>query len=93
MEETVTLTRDSVVRLNPMYLFRWEEAQKAHILLYPEGVVKLNATAAVILEQCTGTAIGTIIERLNEMFATDVSKDVMAFLEVACDKDWVRTDA
>ena len=34
--------------LNPMYLFRWEPTQDSHVLLYPEGIVKLNQTAGAL---------------------------------------------
>ena len=33
---------------------QWEEAQAAHVLLYPEGMVKLNGTAGAILSRCDG---------------------------------------
>ena len=35
-------------------LLQWEPAQEAHVLLYPEGMVKLNGTAAAILTRCDG---------------------------------------
>ena len=33
---------------------RWEPAQEAHVLLYPEGMVKLNGSAGAILSRCHG---------------------------------------
>ena len=54
MEAVERLGPRAIVEINPVYLFRWEESQNAHILLYPEGVVKLNDTAAEILKTCTG---------------------------------------
>ena len=33
---------------------QWEPAQNAHVLLYPEGMVKLNASAGEILKRCDG---------------------------------------
>ena len=33
---------------------QWEPAQEAHVLLYPEGMVKLNGSAAAILSRCDG---------------------------------------
>ena len=41
-------------RLSPHYVFRWEASQDAHILLYPEGLIKLNPAAAEILKRCDG---------------------------------------
>ena len=41
-------------RLSPHYVFRWEASQDAHILLYPEGLIKLNPSAGEILKRCDG---------------------------------------
>ena len=49
MNETITVAADNVIEINPVYLFRWEEPQQAHVLLYPEGVVKVNESGAAIL--------------------------------------------
>ena len=32
----------------PGYRFQYEPAQKGHVLLYPEGMIKLNDSAALI---------------------------------------------
>lgn len=91
--ETASLRPSDVVRRNPSYVFRWEESQKAHILLYPEGVVKLNATAGEILELCTGQSVREIIACLEKKFAADVSDDTLQFLEEALEKGWIRVGA
>lgn len=80
------------IELNPMYLMRWEEAEQAWLLLYPEGIVKLNSSAAEILKRCVGVrSIGDILAELQADFpGEDIEADVMAFLEVANDKDWIR---
>ena len=86
-----TITADDVVELSSMYLLRWEEPQKAHILLYPEGVVKLNETGAEILKYCDGNHTAKkIITELNELYTTDVSESVYKFLEVSYAKGWIR---
>jgi pyrroloquinoline quinone biosynthesis protein D len=41
-------------RLNRLFRLQWEEAQQAYVLLYPEGMVKLNLSAAEILKRCDG---------------------------------------
>ena len=51
--------------LNPMYLFRWEPTQDSHVLLYPEGIVKLNQTAGDIIERCDGRR--TVAELIAEL--------------------------
>lgn len=91
MNETINVTSDDVIEINPMYLFRWEEPQKAHVLLYPEGVVKVNETGAAILELCNGNnSVSEIISNLNNKYTTDVTDGVYKFLEVAHAKGWIR---
>jgi hypothetical protein len=36
------------------FRFQWEPAQGCHVLLYPEGMVKLNQSAGEILKRCDG---------------------------------------
>ena len=80
--------------LSPHYLFRYEASQQAHILLYPEGLIKLNPAAAEILQRCDGerTADG-IIADLDAAFPGNreaITQDTRAFLAAACDKGWLR---
>ncbi len=91
MSETITVAADNIIEINPVYLFRWEEPQKAHVLLYPEGVVKVNETGAAILKLCDGIKTVTeIISELNDKYNTDVTDSVNKFLEVAYAKGWIR---
>ena len=86
-----TITAKQVIELSPMYLFRWEEPQQAYILLYPEGVVKLNETGAAILEHCDGAHTAEqIVTKLSDVYATDVTEGVYKFLEVSHAKGWIR---
>ena len=41
-------------RIARLYRLQWEEAQKAHVLLYPEGMIQLNGSAGEILRRCDG---------------------------------------
>jgi len=61
------------------------------VLLFPEGMVKLNASAGQILLRCDGVkSLAEIIADLENAFATTgLGADVEAFLEVATDKGWV----
>ena len=52
--------------LNPIYLFRWEATQDAHVLLYPEGIVKLNRTAGEIIELCDGRRTASAAGHFNQ---------------------------
>jgi pyrroloquinoline quinone biosynthesis protein D len=80
--------------LNPMFLFRWEDTQDSYVLLYPEGVVKLNPTAGEILKRCTGEAtLAAMIEELQGLFVGPpgtVEQGVRKFLEVSHAKGWIR---
>ena len=74
------------------FQLQWEPAQNAHVLLYPEGMVKLNRSAGEILKRCTGEATREhIIADLERSFATTgLQKDVLAFLDMAKKQGWVR---
>jgi pyrroloquinoline quinone biosynthesis protein D len=82
-------------RLSPHYVFRWEGSQNAHILLYPEGLIKLNPTAAEILKRCDGERNAeAIIADLSASFpehADAIAIETHAFLEAAFKKGWLRS--
>jgi pyrroloquinoline quinone biosynthesis protein D len=80
------------VEIHPMYFFRWEESQQSHILLYPEGIVKLNQTAGEILGLCTGEkSVREMIEELKARYTEgDVTSGVLKFLEVSHAKGWIK---
>ena len=85
-------TLDSKPGIVPGYRLQWEEVQQCHVLLYPEGMVQLNDTAAAILSFCDGkrSVIGVIAALENEYEAEDLREDVVAFLHEAVDRGWVR---
>jgi pyrroloquinoline quinone biosynthesis protein D len=70
---------------------QWEPAQEAHVLLYPEGMVKLNGSAGAILERCDGLrTVGEIVADLERAFGTtNLSDDVTAFVELALERGWL----
>ena len=43
------MDKGSIPRIHRHFRLQWEEAQGCHVLLYPEGMVKLNDSAALIL--------------------------------------------
>lgn len=73
------------------YRLQWEAAQNAHVLLYPEGMVKLNGSAGEILKRCDGTrSVSAIVEELQQTFnAPDLTKDVTHFMSFALEKKWL----
>ena len=74
------------------FRLQWEEVQNAHVLLYPEGMIKLNGSAGEILKRCDGeTTIADITADLERAFAAaSLYEDVMRFVVMAVDKKWLR---
>jgi pyrroloquinoline quinone biosynthesis protein D len=80
----------------PGLKLRWEDTQQAYVLLYPEGVVKLNATAAEILKRCDGArTVEALIGELQHEYpdAAALEASVWRFLEVSHDNGWIRAKA
>jgi len=73
------------------FRLQWEAAQGAHVLLYPEGMIKLNASAGEILKRCDGkSSIAEITADLERSFCTTgLGDDIMAFVTMAVDKKWI----
>ncbi|MGO4153158.1 pyrroloquinoline quinone biosynthesis peptide chaperone PqqD [Cupriavidus sp. YAF13] len=78
-------------RLDPLYRLQWEEAQKAWVLLYPEGMVKLNDSAAAILQRCDGThTLDMLIDELQTSFGVQgIATEVHTFVKHACERGWL----
>jgi pyrroloquinoline quinone biosynthesis protein D len=73
------------------FRLQWESAQNAFVLLFPEGMIKLNGSAGEILKRCTGDAtIAEITADLERAFDTSgLSAEVVAFVEMARGKQWL----
>ncbi len=88
----VIMQKTSIVAFRRGYRLQWEAAQESHVILYPEGMAKLNETAAAILELVDGRRdVAAIIAMLNERFpeAGGVDDDVIEFLKIACQQKWI----
>ena len=70
---------------------QWEPAQDAHVLLYPEGMVKLNGSAGAIMSRCDGVrTVADIVADLERTYdLTGLAADVSAFVELALEKRWL----
>jgi pyrroloquinoline quinone biosynthesis protein D len=81
----------TVPRLGHGFRLQWEPAQNCHVLLYPEGMVKLNQSAGEIMKRCDGQAdIAAITADLEAAFAvTGLERDVIGFVEVAARQRWL----
>ena len=78
-------------RINRLFRFQWEPAQQAHVLLYPEGMVKLNQSAGEILKRCDGiSSVTEIVADLEAAFnASGLAAEVDAFLLMAEAQNWI----
>ncbi len=78
-------------KLARLFRMQWEEAQGAYVLLYPEGMVKLNQSAGEILKRCDGERdVQAIIDDIEQTFnATGLEKDVIGFIEIATERGWI----
>jgi pyrroloquinoline quinone biosynthesis protein D len=77
------------------FRLQWEPAQSAHVLLYPEGMVKLNRSAGEIMSRCDGQRVLTeIVADLERTFGTTgLTDDVAAFVSIALEKKWLEIRA
>ena len=73
------------------FRLQWERVQDAHVLLYPEGMVKLNASAAAIMSRCDGVrTVAQIVADIESSYGvTGLAEDVMAFVVMAREKNWL----
>jgi pyrroloquinoline quinone biosynthesis protein D len=80
------ITPDLKPRLAQKARLRFDRHSQRHMLVYPDRGMVLNASAAAILELCTGEhSVDQIVEQLQTRAAgatrTSVARDVHAFLE------------
>ena len=90
MDATTTAT---CPQLHPRFIMRWEESQDAHVILYPEGLIKLDPSAAEILKRCDGTRTDSdIVDDLALAYPDQreaIAQGTASFLAVARDKGWI----
>ena len=81
-------------RVGSGFRLQWEPAQNAHVLLYPEGMVKLNGSAGEIMKRCDGQrSVAEIVADLEQAFnAQGLEGDVVAFVEMAGKQRWLAWD-
>lgn len=88
---TTELQDTSVPKISAGYRLQFEEAQDTWVLLYPEGMIKLNGSAAEILQRCDGVRnLSAVITQLESDFEQKgLSDDVIGFLKVAREQKWI----
>ena len=83
---------DDRPRVAAHYRLQWEDVQKAWVLLYPEGMVKLNGSAGEIMHRLDGVkTVQAVIDDLESQFdAPGLTPDVLDFLAIAQRQGWVK---
>ena len=81
----------STPKLARLFRMQWEEVQQCYVLLYPEGMVKLNNSAAEILKRCDGVRdVAGIVADLESTFSEkNLQDDVDDFLREARSLNWI----
>ena len=83
---------DAVPEIAPTFRLQWEQAQDCYVILYPEGMVKLNPSAAEILKHCKGElTVTALIDKLNSQYPeADLAADIQTFLAIAHENGWIQ---
>jgi pyrroloquinoline quinone biosynthesis protein D len=70
---------------------RYDEVREEHLLLIPEGAVRLNPTAAEVLELCDGErSLDDIVGALSARYeGADVRDDVLELVDAMAQKGLV----
>ncbi|NLU00405.1 MULTISPECIES: pyrroloquinoline quinone biosynthesis peptide chaperone PqqD [Pseudomonas] len=88
----MSFDRSKIPTWRPGYRFQYEPAQKGHVLLYPEGMIKLNDSAALIGGLINGQRdVAAIIGELDAQFpdVPELGQDIEQFMEVARAEHWI----
>ena len=70
---------------------RYDDVREEHLLLIPEGVVRLNPTAAEVLELCDGErSLDDIVGELSARYdGADVREDVREMVDAMAQRGLV----
>lgn len=91
---TLIIQPHSKYKVSSPFRLQWEEAQDCHVLLYPEGMVRLNKAAGKVLEICClqNKSLGEAIDDLAQAFdeaSSIIREDVHEFIQVAYENQWI----
>ncbi len=91
MSEAVSIVASAKPRVSAKFRLQWEEAQQSWVLLYPEGMVKLNASAGEIMKRCDGSrSVDELVAELEQVFDTrGLHAEVARFLDMARAQHWI----
>jgi pyrroloquinoline quinone biosynthesis protein D len=89
---TISVNPADIYGLARHYRFQWEEAQQCYVLLFPEGMIKLNGGAGEVIKRVDGNkTVNDIVQEIEAAFpgVPDLQADVFAMIELAVDKAWL----
>lgn len=92
MPSSSNIAPGDIYALARHYRFQWEEAQQCYVLLFPEGMIKLNGGAGEVIKRVDGNkTVDHIVQELEAAFpgVPDLRADVIAMFELAVDKAWL----
>ena len=88
----MSIEAKDIYKIAAHHRFQWEKAQDCYVILFPEGMVKLNGSAGEVLNLVNGeSTVESITEVLSKKFidAPNISKDIVGMIELALDKSWI----
>ena len=88
----MTINTKNIYKIAAHHRFQWEKAQDCYVILFPEGMVKLNGSAGEVLNLVNGEAdVESITEILSKKFsdAPNIAKDIEGMIELALEKAWI----
>lgn len=67
--------------LVPHARYRWDRVRQQHQIVFPEGVLVLNDSAAAVVRMCDGRPLNDLLAALAEQFPDGLlGEDVPTFL-------------
>ena len=88
----MTINTKNIYKIAAHHRFQWEKAQDCYVILFPEGMVKLNGSAGEVLNLVNGEAdVKSITEILSKKFSDvpNIAKDIEGMIELALEKTWI----
>ena len=75
----MTISNSDIYKIAAHHRFQWEKAQDCYVILFPEGMVKLNGSAGEVLKLVDGSnSVEAIVDLLKNQFpdVNDIEKDI-----------------
>jgi len=88
----MTINTKNIYKIAAHHRFQWEKAQDCYVILFPEGMVKLNGSAGEVLNLVNGEAdVKSITEILSKKFSDvpNIAKDIEGMIELVLEKTWI----